>query len=443
MSGTIDPTDTSTVPVPRVPADGTAGNPARDTAEDAARDAAGGRHGHRAPVTAQSQFSGRDRYLDLLRTLALFRVVLYHTFAWGWLTLLFPSMGVMFALAGALMARSLARPALAVLRGRIRRLLLPLWLYGVVVLGVLFAQGWRPAKGEDAVWWWLKIAFWVVPVGTPPFPMRIGEDGGMLDAGWAEQAAGPLWYLRAYLWFVLLSPLLLTAFRRMPWPTLLAPLGLTAIVGTGLVEIPGATGEAVRDFAVYGSCWVLGFAHHDGLLYRIPRYFAPSLGPIFMGVGLWWASDHPGPEGWDLNDVPLAQALWSFGFCVLLFQVSPAWQRLPDRLQRFDGLVTLANNRAVSIYLWHEIALIATVPLIDLLWNIPAVWQSPTLSGLLESSYVPLMFLLVWPLLALLVLVFGWAEDVSARRRPRPWPTRPDSRRPRRAGAGSGGSHAR
>ncbi|GAA3623225.1 acyltransferase family protein [Streptomyces chitinivorans] len=371
--------------------------------------------------------AGRDRYLDLLRTLALLRVVLYHTFAWGWLTFLFPSMGVMFALAGALMARSLARPgpALGVLRGRIRRLLLPLWLYGLVVLGVLFAQEWRPARGEEAALWWLKLAFWVVPVGTPPFPMRIGEDGGMLDAGWAQQAAGPLWYLRAYFWFVLLSPLLLKAFRALPWATLLAPLGLTAVVGTGLVEIPGATGEAVRDFAVHGACWVLGFAHHDGVLYRIPRYFAPSIGPVFMGLGLWWSARHPGPDGWDLGDIPLGQALWSFGYCLLLFQVSPAWQRLPERLRRFDGTITLANNRAVSVYLWHEIALIATVPLIDLLWRIPAVWRSSTLSGLLENSYPVLMFLLVWPLLAVLVAAFGWAEDLAARRRPRLWPHGP------------------
>ena len=53
---------------------------------------------------------GRDRYLDLLRSIALVRVVVYHLFGWAWLTVLFPSMGVMFALAGSLMARSLAGP---------------------------------------------------------------------------------------------------------------------------------------------------------------------------------------------------------------------------------------------------------------------------------------------------------------------------------------------
>lgn len=61
-------------------------------------------------VAAAPKTPGRDRYLDLLRSLALVRVVLYHLFGWAWLTVLFPSMGVMFALAGSLMARSLSRP---------------------------------------------------------------------------------------------------------------------------------------------------------------------------------------------------------------------------------------------------------------------------------------------------------------------------------------------
>ncbi|MDK1473856.1 acyltransferase [Streptomyces sp. 549] len=362
----------------------------------------------------------RDRYLDLLRALALVRVVVYHTFGWAWLTFLFPSMGVMFALAGSLMARSLQRPALGVIRSRVRRLLLPLWLYGVLVLSILFAQGWGPAKGEET-WFWLRIVCWVVPVGSPPFPWHIGSEDGFLTDTWAVQAAAPLWYLRAYFWFVLLSPLLLKAFRRMPWTTLLAPLGLTAIVGTGLVTIPGQTGSAVTDFATFGACWVLGFAHQDGLLKKIPGYLAPSVAPFLMVFGLWWATAHPGPDGLDLNDIPLAQAFWSFGFCLILLSFSPSWERLPGRLARWEKPVTLANNRAVTLYLWHEIALIATIPLLDPLWKIPGVW--PDHADLLTSMYPPLMFILVWPLTALFILLVGWAEDVAAKRRPRLWPT--------------------
>ncbi|MFD5078457.1 acyltransferase [Streptomyces sp. NPDC058371] len=373
---------------------------------------------------AAGKAPGRDRYLDLLRSVALVRVVVYHLFGWAWLTVLFPSMGVMFALAGSLMARSLNRPALSVIRGRVRRLLPPLWVFSAVVLTLLFAGGWNPAKDPDqgGTWGIVELVNYVIPIGAPPYPWHIGDAAGLLEDTWADQAVGPLWYLRAYLWFVLASPLLLWAFRRMPWATLLAPLALTAVVGTGLVTIPGETGNAVMDFAVFGSCWVLGFAHHEGVLQKIPRYAAVSGGALLMAFGLWWASGHLGPDGWDLNDIPPAQATWSLGFVVILLQYAPSWQRLPGRLARWDKLVTLSNNRAVTIYLWHNLLIMATVPIIDLAYNLPFL-QSEGATAALDSTYTLWMFVLVWPLIAVALVAFGWVEDVAAKRRPRLWPT--------------------
>ncbi|GHH24649.1 acyltransferase family protein [Streptomyces lanatus] len=366
---------------------------------------------------------GRDRYLDLLRTIALVRVVAYHLFGWAWLTVLFPSMGVMFALAGSLMARSLNRPAWGVIRGRVRRLLPPLWVFSAVVLAMMFAGGWNPVKDPDhgGTWALVDLINYIVPIGAPPFPWHIGSQSGLLEDTWAVQAAGVLWYLRAYLWFVVASPLLLWAFRRAPWPTLLAPLGLTAVVGTGLVSIPGETGNAVTDFAVYGSCWVLGFAHHEGFLAKIPRYVAVSSAALVMAFGLWWASGHLGPDGWDLNDIPLAQATWSFGFVVILLQYSPSWQELPGRLARWDKLVTLSNNRAVTIYLWHNLLIMATVPILDRLYELPFM-QDERATSALDSTYMIWMFFLVWPLIGLAILTVGWVEDIAAKRSPRLWP---------------------
>ncbi len=259
-----------------------------------------------------------------------------------------------------------------------------------------------------------------LPGRRAPFPWSSGDRAGLLEDTWAVQAAGPLWYVRAYLWFVIASPLLLRAFRRLPWATLLAPLGLTAVIGTGLVTIPGETGNALGDFAVFGSCWVLGFAHHDGLFKDVPRYLTVSVASVVMGFGLWWASAHLTADGWDLNDIPMAQATWSLGFCVILLQYAPAWQELPGRWARFDRLVTLANNRAVTIYLWHNPLILATIPLIDLLWEIPYV--DAHLGSAIEAGDTLLMTLLVWPLLALVIVAVGWVEDVAAKRRPRLWP---------------------
>lgn len=385
-----------------------------------------------APAAAAPKKPGRDRYLDLLRSIALVRVVAYHLFGWAWLTVLFPSMGVMFALAGSLMARSLKRPAWGVIRGRIRRLLPPLWAFSAVVLVLLFAGGWDLSKDPDhsGTWGLIEMVNYVIPLGAPPFPWSIGSQSGLLENTWAVQAAGPLWYLRAYLWFVVASPLLLWAFRRAPWPTLLAPLGLTAVVGTGLVSIPGETGNAVTDFAVYGGCWVMGFAHHEGLLAKVPRYLAVSWSVLLMAFGLWWASGHLGPDGWDLNDIPLAQATWSFGFVVILLQYSPSWQELPGRLAKWDKLVTLSNNRAVTIYLWHNMLIMATVPILDQLYSLPFM-ESERATAALDSTYMIWMFFLVWPLIALAILGVGWIEDLAAKRKPRLWPNGAKKKRAR------------
>ncbi len=397
------------------------------------------------PAAPAPRKPGRDRYLDLLRSIALVRVVVYHLFGWAWLTVLFPSMGVMFALAGSLMARSLNRPALGVIRGRIRRLLPPLWAFSAVALTLMFAGGWNLIKDPDngGTWGVIKMINYVIPLGAPPFPWHLGSRSGLLEDTWAVQAAGPLWYLRAYLWFVIASPLLLWAFRRAPWPTLLAPLGLTAVVGTGLVSIPGETGNAVTDFAVYGGCWVLGFAHHQGVLAKVPRYMAISCSALAMAFALWWASGHLGPDGWDLNDIPLAQALWSFGFVVILLQYSPSWQELPGRLAKWDKLVTLSNNRAVTIYLWHNFLIMATVPILDQLYNLPFM-ENERATAALDQTYMIWMFFLVWPLIGIMILTTGWIEDIAAKRRPRLWPNgakkgngakQGAARRGRRAGA--------
>lgn len=375
---------------------------------------------------APAKRPGRDRYLDLLRSLALVRVVAFHIFGWAWLTILFPSMGVMFALAGSLMARSLKRPPLSVIKSRLRRLLPPMWLFGAVLLTMMIVGGgWNPTKDPDlgsGFGGLVKLLEYIVPVGAPPYPAELGADStGILGATWPDDAAGPLWYLRAYLWFVVASPLLLWAFRRFPWPTLLAPLGLTVLIDAGIVSIPGETGNAVTDFAVYGSCWVLGFAHHDGMLKKIPRYAVVSGSAFVMAFALWWASGHLGDEGWNLDEMPFVQAAWSLGFVAILLQYSPSWQELPGRLAKWDKLVTLSNNRAVTIYLWHNLLIAFTFPIIDQFYNLPFM-QSESAVSMLDSSYEYWPFVLVWPMLAAAILAFGWVEDLAAKRRPRLWP---------------------
>ncbi|MHC3430351.1 acyltransferase family protein, partial [Streptomyces sp. DT18] len=88
----------------------------------------------------------------------------------------------------------------------------------------------------------------------------------------ADEAAGPLWYLRAYLWCVVASPLHLKAQRRAPRPVFPPPVALTAVIGTGVVSIPGETGLGRGDVAPVGSGGVGGVADQEGRLRKVPRY---------------------------------------------------------------------------------------------------------------------------------------------------------------------------
>ncbi|MGW2398275.1 acyltransferase family protein [Kitasatospora sp. NPDC001664] len=367
---------------------------------------------------------GRDRYLDLLRALALGRVVLYHNFSWSWLPLVFPSMGVMFALAGSLMARSLAKPALGVIRGRLRRLLPPLWLFGAVITTLWILDGWGPNSEGHPGWWWGKMALWLVPLSTPPYPVGdLPGFGGLMEHSWGEQVGVPLWYLRAYLWYVLLSPLMLRCLRRFPVVTVLTPLALA--MASGYLPEDGRIWETLSDFLVFGSCWILGMAHNEGLLKKLPQYVAPSVAPLVMLAGFWWYTSRPvidPTEVTDLESVPVGQAIWSFGFVLLLLHLSPSWKEWPPRLERWNGLISLLNARAVSVYLWHTLALELSVPIIDLCWR--SDFLSENFGWLLRTMYPQL--LVGVPLIGLFVLCFGWIEDLAAKRRPRlfPWPRR-------------------
>ncbi|WP_327395736.1 acyltransferase family protein [Streptomyces phaeochromogenes] len=340
--------------------------------------------------------AGRDRYFDTLRAVALVRVVTYHTFGWAWAGMVFPSMGIMFALAGTLMAKSLERPALKVIRSRIRRLLPPFWFWGFFVVTAMLIHDWMPG--------W-QIVYWIVPLGDPP------------GNAWGEQAWEILWYLRTYLWFVLLSPLLLRVFRLAPVAVLVLSLAPILVVHFLWEPPDDRFGSALTDLATFLFCWILGFAHRDGVLQRLKPFAVVVLSLAAIGYAGWYAFTHQAETGsYDLDDIPLAQAFWSAGFVTLLMYAK-AHFRIDfaglARFKRLDRIVTIFNARAVTLYLWHEIALILAVPLIDQFWNVPAF-----------ETYLPLesqwfMFGIGWILIAVFILLCGWVEDVAAKKKPR------------------------
>jgi peptidoglycan/LPS O-acetylase OafA/YrhL len=138
------------------------------------------------------------------------------------------------------------------------------------------------------------------------------SDPPAADSDWARQIVAPLWYIRTYLLFVLLSPLLLRLFRRMPWTCVTGFLALAALAQTDAVSLSARLQGPVTDLVVFGACWLLGFAHRDGLVERLPASRVWTLTLLAMAVGGWFALTHPTDEGYDLGEIPFAQAVWSF-----------------------------------------------------------------------------------------------------------------------------------
>ncbi len=330
----------------------------------------------------------RDRWFDLLRVLAIVRVSVFHMFPFAVLELAFPSMGVMFALAGSLMAGSLApSPAPRVVYGRVRRLLLAFWVLAAIVVPVMFLEGWDE---QPPLW---HLVAWIVPFADPP------------SSGLGVQAAEVLWYLVTYLWLVALSPVLLWLYRRARRLTLVAPILLLAALTIRPVWPAPAIQEVGTDVLLYAACWILGFAHRDGSLRRVPSWLVTALALACVAGALSYAHLSSEP----VQDLDVAYAVYQLGFVLVLLRWRPRLDWLTER-PALGQWVSLLNSRAVTIYLWNNVAIALCFPVGDVFeaWRI-----GPT-------GYA----LVALVLLGNAVLLFGWVEDLAARRPLRflPWP---------------------
>lgn len=346
------------------------------------------------PSTA-NRSATRERYIDALRALALARVVVYHMFGMAWLSFAFPAMGVMFALGGSLMARSLDRSPSRAVTSRVRRLLPAMWVLGALAVPAMLLHGWPDHPR------WSHLLLWVLPVVRPP------------SSQWAFPATEVLWYIVTYLWLVLLSPPARWLYRRRPLRTILLPLVALVVLEVAPPFARESVQSAMVDVATFGACWLVGFAHRDGTLRRIRLPLLIGVAGLLIGGGAGWALTHPSDGGLDLNNIPLAQGLYSLGFVLLVMRAAPSMAWLA-RVRVLDRLVSLLNARAVTVYLWHNVAIAFCFVVGDLI----QVWRL----GDAAASQVGYLAVAVVLLLVPLVLV-GWVEDVAARRRPRllPW----------------------
>jgi peptidoglycan/LPS O-acetylase OafA/YrhL len=161
---------------------------------------------------------------------------------------------------------------------------------------------------------------------------------------------------------------------------------------------------------------MLGFAHHDGMLQRLSRKLVWGISLGLATIGLWWLFTHPGPRVYDLNDNPIADALWSTAFLLILLSHAPKVLSLG----RATPAVEAVNRRALTIYLWHQ----AAIALVDAVAIFLGISLLGTWGGFIEVTSV-------FAVVVVAVFAFGWMEDLAARRKPTlvPVPATPPARR--------------
>lgn len=324
---------------------------------------------------------GRDRLLDLIRSVAIVRVVMWHTWSWPWLTWV-PAMPAMFFTTGALLEGSLARRGwLATLRLRLRRLLLPYWVYAAACVAAMALEGWRPSATEALAW--------VVPLWDP-----VGSD--TMPGLWI-----PLWYVRAYLWFLIGAGVLSWLQRRLGGTAvvLAASVGCLAwwLAEQG-VGIPFAVGDALA----YAPFVLAGMAY-SATGRRPSRASLLALG-VAAGVAAVVIWQRFGPADAVVNRSYLLTMLVGAAGLSLAF----AWRRtLLAGSVRVERWIDRINRRALTIYLWQGFGLVAAQRLVD------QRIDQPVLRAVGSITVVAVV------IVAAVVLV-GGVEDLAARRdRPR------------------------
>lgn len=335
------------------------------------------------PTTAR-----RDPALDLLRSVALARIVLWHLFARTWLTW-FASIPLMFFVAGTLLERP--GPHLAFLARRLRRLLLPVWVYGLGVgaAGLWFADAHLTRRAV------LRSLTWVLPLVDP---VSTGWDGGWLS--------NHLWYLRTYLWILLLTPLLVRAARRVRWAATGAALTVIGLELAAHHHVPTVGSGSVRvlvgDTIVYGFFALLGIRYArrgPGFDLRLrPRTLALMSVLFACAAGLYVAWQGLPSEG--VNGSYPAIALVGCAWIAAVGAMEQPIRRLAAR-PRVKGVTAAISSRSLTVYLWHPACIVIARRLV----HVPG----PAGSVLLVAVTSLLVLLAVWWL--------GWVESVAANRR--------------------------
>lgn len=279
---------------------------------------------NKATVQEKTVTPQRDIALDGLRAIAILRVITWHASGWSWTTWIISSVPAMFVVTGALLARSLQKASASqTLWKRFKRLLLPLWFYSLTVYLLSLHFGVR----TSAVW-------------TFFFPF--GQPTSLIASQWFTSA---MWYLRAYVWVLVLSPLIFALTRK--FKSIIPVAGMIAVVALGVWNIDTAGfGWAAGDIVLYSTCAAAGMTWLvDGR--PSPRSLHITAIVFLVGACGWLLFRQP-LDGVVNNDHVLHLFVGGFWTALLL--------HFPKTLSSFatTAVSRFLNRYPLSIYLWHS-----------------------------------------------------------------------------------------
>ncbi len=288
---------------------------------------AGGLGGSGAPAaTGGPGGTQRIAFVDVLRTIAVLRVVVNHSLLWPWLTW-FEAMPVMFFVSGTLVARSLAtRPWRSVLTSRFKRLALPVGVY--LVFAVLMS-------------------------------------GKAL--GWLGGTTIQLWYVWNFLAFTAISPLLIKLVRRFPLWTI-------AVIVAAIVAMSTLGPKGSAPGAAYLLFWFLGMWWAERGCPIPPR---PVLaGIVVTGYVAAITSVHF-LVGLSLEQSPSVVGISMAGLGAAWLSLGLIFRNQLDALIKtphVGAFIKYLNRRLLTIYLWHVPATLVARDLADR-WDLTgAAW---------------------------------------------------------------------
>lgn len=273
--------------------------------------------------------TNRSRAFDLIRAAAIVRVCLWHGTGWAALTWI-PALPVMFYLNGRFMATSIDRHGgVATMRGRMRRILYPYWVFAAAMLTVMYAySSWRVES-------WKNALAWVFPLAVP--------EGAAWQGGWMTE---PLWYVRTYLWLLITAVILNFLVRRGKLPLVLTWIGVAWVAAWVL----GSRWWAVQNYLTFGACFMLGLFAARHRWRKIELLTIATVG----GVGVGIVAMNRLPAGGVVNGDHALHLSLGLVLLAVLETTRPRLEAALVNVKRWHFVATV-NERSVSIYLWHPV----------------------------------------------------------------------------------------